>query len=85
MDATPVKRQRLYNLITETLGADNEMTAREIASDLYTKHEVPYPTRGMVQPRCTELVKLGRIKVCGSKIDEVTRKHVSIYRAVKDA
>ena len=81
--ARPIKREKLYNLITAALAPDKEMTAREIATELYHKWIVPYPTRGMVQPRCTELVKAGHLEVCGSKLDELTRKQVSIYRLVR--
>lgn len=78
--ATPIKREKLYNLITATLAPDREMTAREIATELYIEHCLATPTRQEVAPRLTELLRAERVEVCGTKYDEDTRKHVSVYR-----
>jgi hypothetical protein len=83
MEVTPVKREKLYNLIIETIYPDKEMTAREIATDLYTQHLLVTPTRQEVAPRLCELMEQGRVEVCGSKVDEQTNKKVSIYRLVR--
>lgn len=80
MEVTPIKRQKLYDLIIMTLGPNKEMTAREIATELHKQKYLATATRQEVAPRCTELVKQGHLVVCGSKVDEETRKHVSIYR-----
>jgi len=82
INVTPVKREKLYNLIIDVLGY-GEFTAREIATELYKKGCVPFPTRGMVHPRLTELEKKNVVEVSGTMIDDTTRKRVSIYRLVR--
>ena len=82
MEVTPVKREKLYTWILQALSVFEELTAREIADYLYFKNVIPLATRQATAPRCTELVKMGRIEVCGSKVDEDSKKRVSIYRLV---
>lgn len=84
MEITPVKRTILYKWIEKVLAVHGELTAREISVVLYNKGIVAYPVRDSCQPRITEMCRMGRVEVCGSKVDEFTRKRVSIYRLVKD-
>lgn len=85
MEVTPVKRKVLYAWIEKVLTVHEELTAHEIAEILHREGVVVYPVRDSVQPRITEMCKFGKVMVCGSKVDESTRKRVSIYRLVKDA
>ena len=84
MEVTPIKREKLYNLIVSTLKHSEGMTAREIASELYKLGFIATPTRQETAPRLTELEYFGRVEVCGSKIDERTHKNVSIYRLIEN-
>ena len=82
MEVTPVKREKLYTWIIKALSVYGELTAREIADYLYSQNVIPIAIRQSTAPRCTELVQMGRIEVCGSKVDEDSKKRVSIYRLV---
>ena len=84
MEITPVNRQRFYTWIIETLSTCEELTAREVADYLYHKNLIPLAIRQATAPRLTELVKMGRVEVCGSKVDADSKKRVSVYRLVKD-
>jgi len=79
MEVTPIDRQRLYRLITEVL-SNKELTAREIAEVLFERGCVMTATRQEVAPRLTELERLNRVEVVGSKVDVLTKKRVSIYK-----
>lgn len=79
MEVTPIDRNRFYRLITEVL-ANKELTAREIAEVLFEQGFVMTATRQEVAPRLTELEKMERVEVVGSKVDVLTKKRVSIYR-----
>ena len=79
MEVTPIDRQRLYRLITEVL-SNKELTAREIAEVLFERGCVMTATRQEVAPRLTELEKMDRVEVVGSKVDVLTKKRVSIYK-----
>ena len=79
MEVTPIDRQRLYGLITEVL-SNKELTAREIAEILFEQGYIMTATRQETAPRLTELEKMNRVEVVGSKVDVLTKKRVSIYR-----
>ena len=79
MEVTPIDRNRFYRLITEAL-SNNELTAREIAEVLFLRGFIMTATRQEVAPRLTELEKMERVEVVGSKVDVLTKKRVSIYR-----
>ena len=79
MEVTPIERQKLYRLITEVL-SNKELTAREIAEVLFMQGYLMTGTRQEVAPRLTELEKMDRVEVVGSKVDVLTKKRVSIYR-----
>ena len=80
MELTPVKREVLYRWIEKVLTEHDKLTAREIAVILHKEGVVAYPLRDSVHPRLTEMCKMCKVKVCGSKTDHVTHKKVSIYR-----
>lgn len=83
MQATKVNRDNMYKWILAALG-ESEMTAREIAIVLHNRGLIPLPTRQSTAPRLTELTWKGKVKVVGTKIDEESKKAVSIYRSTKD-
>lgn len=70
--------QYIRSLIVDVLETGN-YTAREIASILYTKHQILSPERQAVQPRLTELCDKGKIKEIGKRYDTLTHRNVTIY------
>ena len=60
-----------------------QLTAREIAVEMYNDGLLPYPARAVVQPRITELVQDGKVEAVGKKLDEETQRLVAIYRVVE--
>lgn len=73
-----IDRQSMYTMILRVL-KNREMTAREIALELYNNNEVLSPSRQTTQPRCVELYERGKIKKVGKKYDELTERNVTIY------
>ena len=61
-----------------------QLTAREIAVEMYNDGLLPYPARAVVQPRITELVQDGKVEAVGKKMDEETQRIVAIYRVVEE-
>ena len=74
-----VPRQLRCSQILEVLG-DREMTAREIALDMWTRGMIPTSERNFTAPRLTEMSNDGRVEPCGYKMDEWTHKNVTLYR-----
>ena len=91
MQAKPVNRNNMYKWILSVLQGEmdipfgwdcTELTAREIAVVLWRNGYIPLAIRQATAPRLTELVDRGKVEVVGSKLDETSKKTVSIYRAV---
>ena len=74
-----VNKQLKYDQILEVLG-DKEMTAKEIAQEMYMREWIPTNERNYVSPRATEMLIDGRLEVIGKKICEWTGKKVSVYK-----
>lgn len=74
-----VDKQKRYNEILECLG-DKEMTAKEIAQEMYLKEYIPTNERNFTSPRLTELLISGIVEVIGKKKCKWTGKSVSVYR-----
>lgn len=72
------KRKR-YREILEVLG-DKELTAKEIAQEMYMRGYIPTNERNFVSPRATELLIDGRLEVVGKKKCDWTGKTVSIFK-----
>lgn len=82
MEVTPVKREKLYNLILADLSNGN-FTAKEISTHLFKRGYLPDRTRQNTAPRLTELCKQGKVEVVGTTIDTASHKRVSIYGKVE--
>ena len=72
------KKQPLKNKVLKVL-AGKKLTAREIALEMYSCGWLPYPARAIIQPRITELVEAGEIKVIEDKTDTLTQRKVAVY------
>lgn len=74
-------KQPLEQLVLDTL-LGRELTAREVAAEMYARGLLPYPERAIIQPRITELVVAGKIIATGKKLDTVTSRKVAVYKVV---
>lgn len=63
--------------------AGKELTAREVAVEMYAQGLLPYPARAVIQPRITELVEAGAIVAVGEKQDDITGRTVAVYRVAE--
>lgn len=89
----PVNRNNMYKWIMSVLHGEmdipfgwncSELTAREIAVVLWRNGYIPLAIRQATAPRLTELIDLGQVVVVGCKVDEESKKTVSIYKAVTE-
>lgn len=74
-----VDKNLRYTQILECLGKE-EMTAKEIANEMYLKGMIPTNERNFVSPRATEMLRDGRLEVVGKKKCRWTGKTVTIFR-----
>ena len=73
--------QRRRQVILEILG-DREMTATEIAEELYKKGITPFYERNFAAPRLTELKAEGKVKTVGKKYCEKTGRMIAIWAKI---
>lgn len=74
-----VDKRKRYREILEVLG-DKELTAKEIAQEMYMRGYIPTNERNFVSPRATEMLIDGRLEVVGKKKCDWTGKTVSIFK-----
>lgn len=74
-----VDKQKRYMQILEILG-NREMTAKEIAIEMYERGYTPTSERNFVSPRLTEMSIDGRVEPVGKKKCQYTQKTVSVYK-----
>ena len=75
------KRHR--QVILEILGG-REMTANEIAEELYKKGVTPYYERNFAAPRLTELKSEGKVKTVGKKYCGKTGRMIAVWAKVTE-
>lgn len=68
-----------YNQILEILDG-KEMTAKEIANEMWKRGMIPNNERNFTAPRLTELSIKGIVEPIGKKKCFWTNKNVSVYR-----
>jgi hypothetical protein len=73
------KKKKRYEQILNRL-SDREMTAKEIAVEMFELGMIPSSERNYTAPRLNELEKMHYVKVIDKKKCEWTGKLVSIYR-----
>ena len=76
------KKKIRYVQILDRL-KNREMTAKEIAVELFDLGLIPSTERNYTAPRLTELAKMGFVKVVGKKKCEWTGKQVAVYKVNK--
>ena len=73
------KKKKRYEQILNRL-SNKEMTAKEIAVEMYELGMIPSTERNYTAPRLNELEKLHYVKIVGKKKCEWTGKMVSVYK-----
>lgn len=77
-DISKSKRKR-YEQILDILQG-KEMTAKEVAVEMYNRKLTDSTDRNYSQPRLYELVNMNYVEIVGKKVCEYTNKKVSVYR-----
>lgn len=78
-----VNKEKRYEQIKNIL-ADKEMTAREIAVELYKRGYTNTTDRNCSAPRLTELVEKREVMIAGKKYDTETGRNVATYKNVAE-
>lgn len=73
------KKKKRYEQILNRL-SNREMTAKEIAVELFELGMTNTTERNTCAPRLTELERMGYVEVIGKKKCEWTGKMVAVYR-----
>lgn len=74
-----VDKKKRYKQIIEIL-FNRDLTAKEIAVEMYNRGFTPNDERNFSAPRLTELCRCGKVDIIGKKRCEYTGKKVSVYR-----
>lgn len=75
-------KQHLKAAVLTVLKNHGALTAKEIGTILCASGVVAYPTRSAIQPRLTELVQDGKVRVVGKTEDKTTQRKVAVYAHV---
>ena len=78
-----VDKNKRYKQILEILG-DNEMTAKEIAVEMYNRGYTPSTERNFSQPRLNELMNKRIVEPIGKKKCKYTGRTVAVYKKVEE-
>ena len=76
------KKKKRYEQILNRL-SNREMTAKEIAVEMFELGMIASTERNYTAPRLTELERMGYVEVIGKKKCEWTGKMVAVYRRKK--
>lgn len=74
-----VDKNLRYSQILEILD-NKEMTAKEIAVEMYKKGYIPTDERNFVSPRATELLYKGILDIAGKKKCHFSGKNVTVFK-----
>lgn len=75
-----VNKQKRYEEILEILAGGKEMTAKEIAVEMWNRGYIPTSERNFTSPRLTEMSIKGIVEPCGKQTCQWTHKMVTIYK-----
>ena len=78
-----INKQIRYDQILEILDG-KELTAKEIANEMWKRGMIPNNERNFTAPRLTELSIKGIVEPIGKKKCFWTNKNVSVYRRIND-
>lgn len=74
-----IDKKKRYKQIIEILQAGKEMTAKEIAVEMWNRGFIPIPERNFTAPRLTELSRCGVVEPVGKQRCTYTGKTVCVY------
>ena len=72
-----VDKEKRYKQILDVL-SNKEMTAKEIANEMWMREIIPTNERNFVSPRLTELTNAGKVEPIGKKLCYWTNKKVTV-------
>ena len=75
-----VDKNKRYSQILEILAGGKEMTAKEIAVEMWNRGYIPTSERNFTAPRLTELSIKGIVEPIGKQQCQWTHKMVAVYR-----
>ena len=75
-----VDRQKRYSQILEVLQGGKEMTAKEIAVEMWNRGYIPTSERNFTAPRLTEMSQKGIVEPIGKQLCQWTHKMVAVYK-----
>ena len=73
-----INREKRYQQILEVLDG-RQMTAKEIAVELFKMGKIKDTDRNNTAPRLTELSHKGKVDIIGKKICKYSGKRVAVY------
>ena len=73
-----VDKRKKYTQIKEVL-LNNDLTAKEVAVEMFNRGYIPTDERNFSAPRLTELCIMGQVNIAGKKRCQYTGKKVSVY------
>ena len=79
-----VDRKKRYKQIVEILTGGKEMTAREIAEEMFNRGYTQERERNSSAPRLTELSYKGIVEPIGKKKCIYTGRPVSVYKLIEN-
>lgn len=75
-----VDKNKRYKQIIEILSSGKELSAKEIAVEMYNRGYTPTTERNFAAPRLTELSYQGIVEPCGKRKCQYTGKTTAIYK-----
>ena len=73
-------KTKRYKQIIDVLTGGKEMTAKQIAIEMWNRGYIPTTERNFAAPRLTELSYKGVVEPCGKQKCSYTGKTVSVYK-----
>ena len=80
LSETKVDKKRRYSQILEILAGGKEMTAKEIAVEMWNRGYIPTSERNFTAPRLTEMSQKGIVEPIGKQLCQWTHKMVAVYK-----
>lgn len=77
-----IDRKKRYKQIIEILSEGKELTAKEIAVEMWNRGYIPTSERNFTAPRLTELSYKGIVEPCGKEKCKYTGKNVAVYKLI---
>lgn len=75
-----IDKKKRYSQIIEVLSGGKEMTAKEIAVEMWNRGYIPSSERNFTAPRLTEMSQKGIVEPVGKQLCQWTHKMVAVYK-----